>query len=438
METPADATRGDAIAGGAAASVVSDAGFFGWWRVASGTSRRALIAASLGWALDAFDVMLLALVLASVIDDLGLTKAQAGALSSVTLLAAAVGGLIFGHIADRFGRTRAMIASVLLYSIFTAACGLSQNLWQFVVFRALLGLGMGGEWASGAALVSETWPTKQRGRALGFMQSSWAIGFAGAALVAGFVLPRWGWRAVFFVGILPALFTIWVRRNVDEPEVWKARRAARPGAPTTAPTHRFADIFRGSTLRLTAALTFMNACALFGWWALNGWVPAYLSLPPGQGGLGLSTQTMSWFVFAMQVGMWLGYVSFGYIADAFPRKRVYVTYLVMAAILLPLYGSISIPLLLLLLGPLVAFFGTGFFSGFGAVTAEVYPTAIRASAQGFTYNLGRVASAAAPFTIGKIATTSGFSVAFAVAGFIYFLGALAWFGIPETRGRELT
>jgi MFS family permease len=419
-------------------STAADSGLLGWWRVASSASRRALVAASLGWALDAFDVMLFSLVLASVIADLGLTKAQAGALGSITLLGGAAGGLIFGHIADRFGRTRAMIASVLLYSVFTAACGLSQTLWQFAIFRALLGLGMGGEWASGAALVSETWPAQQRGRALGFMQSSWAIGFAAAAIVVGVVLPRWGWRAVFFVGILPALFTLWVRRNVDEPEVWKARRAAKEGGALSAPAHRFGDIFRGPMLRLTTALTFMNACALFGWWALNGWVPAYLSLPPAQGGLGLATQNMSWFVFAMQIGMWLGYVSFGYITDAFSRKRVYVTYLVMASVLLPLYGSISIPVLLLLLGPLVAFFGTGFFSGFGAVTAEVYPTAIRASAQGFTYNLGRVASAAAPFTIGKLATTSGFSVAFAVAGAVYLLGALAWFWIPETRGRELT
>ena len=419
-------------------SAAADSGLLGWWRVASSASRRALVAASLGWALDAFDVMLFSLVLASVIADLGLTKAQAGALGSITLLGGAAGGLIFGHIADRFGRTRAMIASVLLYSVFTAACGLSQTLWQFAIFRALLGLGMGGEWASGAALVSETWPAQQRGRALGFMQSSWAIGFAAAAIVVGVVLPRWGWRAVFFVGILPALFTLWVRRNVDEPEVWKARRAAKEGGALSTPAHRFGDIFRGPMLRLTTALTFMNACALFGWWALNGWVPAYLSLPPAQGGLGLATQNMSWFVFAMQIGMWLGYVSFGYITDAFSRKRVYVTYLVMASVLLPLYGSISIPVLLLLLGPLVAFFGTGFFSGFGAVTAEVYPTAIRASAQGFTYNLGRVASAAAPFTIGKLATTSGFSVAFAVAGAVYLLGALAWFWIPETRGRELT
>ena len=433
-----EATRTEPLRADSDAAIASAGGLLGWWHAGSAASRRALVAASLGWALDAFDVMLFSLVLASVIAELGLTKAQAGALGSVTLLGGAAGGLIFGHIADRFGRTRSMIASVLLYSVFTAACGLSQTLWQFAIFRALLGLGMGGEWASGAALVSETWPAAQRGRALGFMQSAWAIGFAAAALVVGFVMPRWGWRAVFFVGILPALFTLWIRRNVDEPDVWKARRASVATGMTAGPAHRFSDIFRGPMLRLTAALTFMNACALFGWWALNGWIPAYLSLPQGQGGLALGTATMSWFIVAMQVGMWLGYVSFGFITDVLPRKRVYVTYLVIASVLLPIYGSIKIPVLLLLLGPLVAFFGTGFFSGFGGVTAEVYPTTIRATAQGFTYNLGRVASAAAPFTVGTLATSHGFNVAFAVAGGVYLLGALAWTFIPETRGRELT
>jgi MFS family permease len=424
-----------------AAPAASDAGLFGWWRVASVPSRRALVAASLGWALDAFDVMLFSLTLASVIADLGLTKPQAGALGSVTLLGGAAGGLIFGHVADRYGRTRAMIASMLLYSVFTAACGLSQSLWQFALFRALLGLGMGGEWASGAALVSETWPTRHRGRALGFMQSSWAIGFAAAAMVVGFVLPRWGWRAVFFIGILPAFFTLWIRRNVAEPEVWQTHvRARRSGvsAAATSAAHRFGDIFRGKALGVTAAVTFMNACALFGWWGLNGWVPAYLSLPPAQGGIGLSTQTMSWLVVAMQLGMWLGYVSFGYIADAIGRKRVYVTYLLMASLLLPLYGSMRNPLVLLLLGPFVAFFGTGYFSGFGAVTAEIYPTSIRASAQGFTYNLGRIASAAAPFTVGQLATAHGFNIAFLVTGAAFALAAITWTWIPETQGRDLT
>ena len=423
----------------ATALSADDSGLFGWYRVSAPPARRALIAASLGWALDAFDVMLFSLTLAAVIGDLGLTKTQAGALGSITLLGGAAGGLIFGYVADRFGRTRALMCSVLLYSVFTAACGLSQNLWQFAVFRALLGLGMGGEWASGAALVSETWPAKHRGRALGFMQSSWAIGFATAAMVVGFILPRYGWRAVFFVGILPAFFTLWVRRNVEEPEVWMAEkeRLRNGGAAAAKTASRFSDMFKGSMLKMTVVVTFMNACALFGWWGLNGWIPAYLSLPVASGGVGLTTQTMSWFIVAMQVGMWLGYVLFGYISDAIGRKRVYVFYLLMASVLLPLYGSMRNPLILLLLGPFVAFFGTGFFSGFGAVTAELYPTSIRATAQGFCYNIGRIASAAAPFTVGKLATTQGFAVAFAITGAAYLLGAIAWTWIPETRGREL-
>jgi MFS family permease len=425
-----------------------DGGLFGWWRVAESPARKALVAASLGWALDAFDVMLFSLTLAAVIADLGLTKVQAGMLGSITLIGGAVGGLAFGHIADRFGRTKAMIASVLIYSVFTAACGLSQTLWQFAVFRALLGLGMGGEWASGAALVSETWPAKHRGRALGFMQSSWAIGFALAAIVVGLVLPRFGWRVVFFIGILPAFFTLWVRRNVEEPAVWRSVRDARrrereagagatAGAPDRARLSRYRDIFRRPLVGLTVAVTFMNACTLFGWWGMNGWVPAYLSLPVDQGGVGLSTQSMSWLVAAMQVGMWLGYVTFGYITDHVSRKRVYIAYLLTASVLLPLYGRMSNPMILLLLGPFVAFFGTGFYSGFGAVTAEIYPTAIRASAQGFTYNIGRLASATAPFTVGSLATSRGFGTAFLVAGAAYFVAALAWRFIPETKGREL-
>ena len=403
-------------------------GLFNWWREGTPAGRKALIAAAMGWALDAFDVMLFSLTLASVIADLGLSKVQAGALGSVTLLGGAAGGLVFGHIADRFGRTRALMASVLIYSVFTAACGLSQNLWQFAVMRALLGLGMGGEWASGAALVSETWPARLRGRALGFMQGSWAIGFAAAALVVGYVMPRYGWRAVFFVGVLPALFVFWVQRNVEEPAVWVERKSVVA----------FSDIFRGAMLPLTIAVTFMNACTLFGWWGLNGWIPAYLSLEPEQGGIGLRTSTMSWLVVAMQVGMWLGYISFGYITDVVSRKRMYVLYLLMASVLLPLYGFMKNPLVLLLLGPFVAFFGTGFFSGFGAVTAEIYPTQIRATAQGFTYNIGRVASAAAPFTVGSVATSRGFGAAFLIAGAAYLLAALTWAFIPNTQGRELS
>ena len=411
-------------------------GLFGWWRAGDAPARRALIAASLGWMLDAFDVMLFALVTASIIADLGITKTQAGLVGSVTLLGGAAGGLLFGHLADRFGRTRALMASVLLYSVFTAMCGFAQTLTQLMVIRVLLGMGMVGEWASGAALVSETWPAKHRGRAFGFMQGSWAIGFGTAAAVNWYVLPRFGWRAVFFVGVVPALFVFWIQRYVEEPKLWLARKAAQ-AEKSDVPKARFSDIFRGRAAVVTSAVMLMNACTLFGWWGLNGWVPARLSLPVAQGGLGLSGGVTSGLVIAMQIGMWFGYVSFGYITDAVGRKRMYVLYLLVAAALLPIYGFVHRPLILLVLGPVVAFFGTGFFSGFGALTAELYPTGIRATAQGFTYNIGRIASAAAPFTVGKLATTRGFGAAFAVIGVVYLLAAASWIWIPETKGRAL-
>src|SRR5215469_13440038 len=310
------------------------AGRFDWLRQSTPEARRALIAASFGWMLDSFDVMLYALVLASLILDLGISKQSAGVLGSITLLAAAAGGLIFGLIADRYGRVRALISSVLIYAIFTAACGFAQNIVQLAIFRILLGLGMGGEWASGAALVSETWPDKHRGKALGFMQSSWAIGYALAALVAGLVLPWKGWRAVFFVGILPAFLTLAVRRRVQEPEIWK-RNTSLPGEGSM---HGFRRIFQRDLRTVTVAVTLMNACTLFAWWGFNLWVPAYLSLPHDRGGIGLSVHAMSATVIAMQIGMWLGYVSFGFLCDTFGRKICYVLYLIMAALLMFSYS----------------------------------------------------------------------------------------------------
>jgi MFS family permease len=415
-------------------TTAADRGLFAWWRAGTLEGKRALIAASLGWMLDSFDVMLYALVLASLMNDLSMTPPTAGLLGSVTLLASAAGGLIFGVIADRFGRTRALMGSILMYSVFTAACGFAQNVTQLAVFRVFLGLGMGGEWASGAALVSETWSAEHRGKALGFMQSSWAVGYAAAAIVTAIVMPLWGWRGVFFVGVLPALFTIWVRRKVKEPAIWEERRAQHTGARGLG----FDRMFSPSMWRVTTAVTLMNACTMFAWWGFNLWLPGYLALPTAQGGIGLSTTTMSSFVVAMQVGMWFGYVTFGYASDWMGRRRAYITYLLTAAVLMFVYVSIREPIELLLLGPFVAFFATGYFTGFGAVTAELYPTAIRATAQGFTYNIGRVASAAAPFAVGTLAQTRGFSAALSICSVAFVLAAVFWIWIPETRGRELT
>ena len=401
---------------------------FQFWRDADPAARRALVAASLGWMLDAFDVMLYALVLGAVMADLNMTAQVAGGLQSLTLLASAAGGLIFGVLADRWGRTRALMLSVLLYSVFTAACGFAQSAVQLAVFRIFLGIGMGGEWASGAALVSETWKARDRGKALGLMQSAWAIGYGLAAFVNYLVqdVAGLGWRTVFFVGIAPALFAFWVRRSVEEPAMWKAARAATTrisiGRALAAPG-----------IGITAAVTLMNACTMFAWWGFNTWVPSYLRSP----GVGLSSKTMNGFIIAMQAGMWLGYVTFGFISDSVGRKRTYVAYLLAAAVMVFAYASTSSPVALLILGPITAFFATGFFSGFGAVTAELYPTAVRATAQGITYNIGRVASAAAPLVVGTLTATHGFPFALSIAAAAYAIAAVFWIFIPETGGREI-
>jgi MFS family permease len=400
-----------------------------FWREASEDARRALVAAAMGWLLDAFDVMLYALILTDVVKELGLTQAQGGLMGSLTLAASAIGGLIFGVVADKLGRTRALTISILLYSIFTFACGLAQNLWQFAIFRVLLGIGMGGEWASGATLVSETWPEKHRGKALGIMQSCWAIGYGLAAVVVAIVLPSFGWRAVFFAGLIPSIFTLWIRRSVREPQMWVTANAAH-GTVTDASGAKF-------PLRLAILLTGMNAATMFAWWGLNLWVPSYLRLPTTSGGVGLSTETMAIFIVAMQVGMWLGYVTFGFIADAFGRRPTYITYLLVASVLVWYYGFAREPWVLLVLGPFVAFFGTGYFSGFGAVAAEIFPTSIRATALGVTYNSGRLLSAIAPYVVGTMAQNRGFGAAFTLTAIAFMIAAVFWIGIPETKGRKM-
>jgi MFS family permease len=402
-----------------------------WWREADTAARRALIAGMLGWMLDAFDVMLFALVLPSVTADLGLTKGQGGFLGSVMLVAAAVGGVGFGWIADRFGRTRGLMLSVALYSVFTFACGFATNLWQFAIFRIFLGFGMGGVWTSGAALVSESWPSHSRGKALGFMQSGWAIGYAAAVLVSGYVQPRFGWRAVFFLGILPAFFTLWVQRRVSEPAIWTAASRTRATAPG------FSAIFKSGIGGLTLVLTLMNTCTLFAWWGFNLWLPSYLKSPVAQGGAALSGAATTGYLFVMQAGMWVGYVTYGVISDRIGRKTAYVMYLLTAAVLLAVYVTVRNPALLLVLGPCVAFAATGYFSGFGAVTAEIYPTSVRATAQGFTYNIGRLVSAAAPYLVGTLADTRGFGQALLVCSAAFVLAAVMWIWIPETKGRAL-
>ncbi len=398
--------------------------------------KRTLLAASLGWMLDSMDVMLYSMALASIQQELGMSASTSGLLMSLTLVASALGGILFGILADRVGRARALMASILVYSVFTGASGLASSVAQLAVFRTFLGLGMGGEWATGAALVGETWPAEHRGKALGLMQSSWAIGYALAAAVTALVMPRFGWRAVFFVGVLPALVTLWIRRHVPEPEIWQAANRERKAmrGPRASP---LLVLFAPGLRRRTFIVTAMNAATMFGWWGLFTWIPGYLSLPPAQGGRGLDIVQTSGWIILMQVGMWFGYVTFGFISDWAGRKRTYIAYLLIAAALVPVYATARDAMTVMLLGPFVAFFGTGYFTGLGAISSELFPTAVRGTAMGFAYNLGRGLSAAAPYTIGRLSETHGLGASFFITSAAFLLAAIIALGLEETRGKPL-
>jgi MFS family permease len=411
--------------------------------------RRTLIAAALGWMLDAFDVMLYALVLTHVMRDLGMSKGTAGLLNTLTLLASGIGGVLFGFVADHVGRKRALMLSILTYSLCSFACGLSTSIAMLAAFRFLLGLGMGGEWNTGATLVAESWPTELRAKAIAVVQSSWAIGYALAALVAGVVLPLAGWRTVFFVGVLPALVTFWILRSVPESEMWQERhqpahdlvRVPEAQAHEAQPRYdasTFSRLFVPPYLRYTLALLLANLFGMFAWWGLFTWIPPYLSLSVEQGGRGFGVMgTTGLLIFLNLVGMFPGYATFGWVADHLGRRKSFVAYTLLAALLVPLYAIARQPWALLILGAVVAFFGTGFFSGSAIIGSEIFPTRVRARALGFTYNGARTLSSVAPFVIGRIGQTRGLSWAFYVCAVSFLLSCMSATRLPETRGRHL-
>jgi MFS family permease len=415
-------------------------------RQATPGQRRTLLAAAMGWALDAFDAMLYSLVVALLMRDLGMTKTLAGTLGTLTLLASGIGGVAFGFLADRIGRKHALMASILTYSVCSFASGLATSIAMLAVARFVLGLGMGGEWNTGATLVAESWPTEFRAKAISIVQSSWALGFAAAALVAGPVARYYGWRAVFFVGILPAVVTLWIQRSVPESEMWREREQERreesidsAGRDVTSyGSTKFSVIFRPPYRKHTFALLLFNFFGLFAWWGLFTWLPPYLSLPVEQGGRGFGVMGMTTLMVVLNLcGMFPGYVSFGWVADHLGRRKACFLYTLAASLLIPLYAAARSQSVLLVLGTLVAFFGTGIFSGSGIMGSEIFPTAVRARALGFTYNGARALSSVAPLVIGRVGQMKGLSWAFYLCAAGYLLAALMTTQLPETKGKSL-
>jgi MFS family permease len=400
-----------------------------WYDDVTRAQWRTLLAAQMGWMLDAMDVLLYAFALTAVREEFHLSSAAAGALAAAPLVTSAFGGALFGYLSDRYGRARALVWSILTFSIFTAFTATSRSVFELLCWRAIVGVGLGGEWAAGSVLVAETWPAKHRGKAIGLMQSGWAIGYIAAAVLAAIVLPRWGWRVLFVLGVIPALFTVWVRRNIAEPEVWTRRPSTSAGLGV---------LLRPPLRRLVILSATLCSIVLFAYWGLFTWIPAYLATPIERGGAGLGIVRSSAWIVPMQIGAFFGYTLFGFFADRVGRRPAFITFVLATAVLVPLYGlGARNPAMLMALGPLVGFFGHGFFSVFGVMLAELFPSGVRATAQGFCYNVGRAISALSPITVGALADRHGIGAALGITSIFFALGAAMMMLLPETKGEEL-
>jgi MFS family permease len=289
---------------------------------------------------------------------------------------------------------------------------------------------LGAEWSAGAVLVAETFPPVYRARAVGVMQSGWALGYLLAAGMSAWLLPRYGWRVLFLSGLFPAFIAMIFRRNLEEPEIWLA------GKSEVKPPIR--AIFQGDLLRRTVLGSALGTAVLFAYWGLFTWIPGFLSASRARGGAGLSIVQTSGFVVPMQLGAFAGYVLFGFLADAIGRRRAFCLYVVGAALLTPIYGATRDERILLALGPAIGFLGTGFFSLFGTMLAELYPTALRGAGQGFVYNIGRGLSSLAPFTVGFFADRWGIGASLALNSAFFLLGAALIFTLPETKEVDLS
>jgi MFS family permease len=402
---------------------------FAWFRTLGSRGRRAFIGAFGGYGLDSYDFQVLPLGVGAIIAYFGISKGEAGLLTTVTLVVSALGGALAGILADRIGRVRTLQLTVATYTVFTVLCGFAPNFETLLILRALQGLGFGGEWAAGAILVAEYASPRYRGRTVAFVQSAWAVGWGLSVVVYTVVFslanPDLAWRLLFWTGVIPALLVIWIRRHVQDADTTTERRAK------TIQRGSFGAIFRGDLLRTTLFAALLATGVQGGYYTLASWLPTYLKTTRG-----LTVVGTGGYLAFLITGAFIGYVSGGYLTDLLGRKKTFLLFSVLSAGLIVAYTQIpnGANSLVLVLGFPLGFSMSAIFSGFGSFLAELYPTALRGTGQGFTYNFGRGVGAVFPTVVGYLGV--GGALVFGAVG--YGIAALALLGLPETRGRELT
>jgi MFS family permease len=406
-----------------------------WFYDLTSTERSTLLATFGGWGLDGMDVMIYSFVIPTLIAAWHMSKAQAGMLSTVALLISAAGGWLAGLLADRYGRTRILQLTILWFAVFTCLSGFTNSFWQLLVVRGLQGLGFGGEWAVGSVLMGEAIRAEHRGKAVGTVQGGWAIGWGVTAIcytVLFSVLPATtAWRIMFWIGILPALLVFYIRRHVPEPEVF--RRTLDRESSLGESSH-FLEIFSPSVLGTTLLTALLAVGVQGGYYAITTWLPTYLKTTRG-----LSVLNTGTYLFVVIAGSFVGYLVSAWLADRLGRKRTLVLFAVCS--LLAIVGYAYLPIsnsVMLVLGFPLGFFASGAFSPIGAFFTELFPSRVRGSGQGFSYNVGRGIGALFPTLVGVLSARMelGHAISmFAVVAYLTMVVAVLL--LPETRGREL-
>ena len=390
---------------------------------------RALWGSALGYAMDGFDLLILGFTLRQIASDLHLNAPQAGSLVTVTLIGAVAGGLLFGLLSDRLGRIRVLTWTIVVFAVFTGLCAFAQGYWDLLIYRALAGFGLGGEFGIGMALVAEAWPAAKRARASSYVGLGWQFGVLGAALATPALLPIIGWRGMFVLGLFPAAVAYVIRRHLDEPEVFTAR--AHHQLPLFTRLRMLID--DRATAQVSLAMTILCSVQNFGYYGVMIWLPNYLC---GRFGYSL-TQSAIWTavtVGGMIAGIWI----FGHVADRLGRRPAFVIYMLGAAVLVIAYSRLTDAIALLVTGAIMGFFVNGMLGGYGALMSELYPTEVRATAQNVLFNLGRAIGGLGPVTVGAVTLWWGFPVAIALLALLYLLDLIVLLlFIPEKRGAEL-